>query len=60
VDLCPGLASELNAQVYIYIYIKVDCSINKVVDLCPGLAFTGEAGDRDVNKFFQIWVRGFS
>jgi hypothetical protein len=28
--------------------------------LCPGLAFTGGAGVRDVNKFFRTQVRGFS
>jgi hypothetical protein len=44
---------------YVYIY-NVDCSVNKVVGLCPGLAFTGEAGVRDVNKFFQTQVRGFN
>jgi hypothetical protein len=42
-----------------YIY-NIDCSVNKVVGLCPGLAFTGEAGVRDVNKFFRTWVQGFS
>jgi hypothetical protein len=45
---------------YIYIYIKVDGSVNKVVGLCPGLAFTGGTGVRDVNKFFLTQVRGFS
>jgi hypothetical protein len=30
------------------------------VGLCPGLAFTGGAGIRDVNKFFRTRVRGFS
>jgi hypothetical protein len=34
--------------------------VNKVVGLCPGLAFTGGAGVRDVNKFFRTRVRGLS
>jgi hypothetical protein len=28
--------------------------------LCPGLAFTGGAGVRDVNNSFRTRVRGFS
>jgi hypothetical protein len=43
-----------------YIYIKVDCSVNKVVGLCPGLAFTDRAGVRDVKKFSRTRVRGLS
>jgi hypothetical protein len=42
-----------------YIYIKVNCSVNKVVGLCPGLAFTGGAGVRNVNNFFRTRVWGF-
>jgi hypothetical protein len=44
---------------YIYIYIKVDCSVNKVMGLCPGLAFLSEAGGRSI-KVFQTLVRSFS
>jgi hypothetical protein len=54
----PDNSEELNAQVYKY--IKVNCSVNKILGLCPGLAFTGRAGVRDVNKFFQTRVRGLS
>jgi hypothetical protein len=43
-----------------YIYIKVNCSVSKVTVSCPGLAFTGGAGVRDVNNLFRTWVRGFS
>jgi hypothetical protein len=43
-----------------YTYINVDYSVNKIVGFCPGLAFTGEAGVRDVKKFFRTWVQGFS
>jgi hypothetical protein len=43
-----------------YIYINIDCSVNKVVGLCPGLAFTGGAGVRDVSIIiFRTFVRGF-
>jgi hypothetical protein len=31
---------------YIYIYINVDCSVNKVAGLCPGLDFLSGAGGR--------------
>jgi hypothetical protein len=50
---------NLNAQVDINndIY-KLHCY--NVVGLCPGLAFTGEAGVRDVNKFFRTRVQSFS
>jgi hypothetical protein len=42
-----------------YVYINVDCSVNKVAGLCPGLAFVGGAGVRDVN-ISRTLVRGFS
>jgi hypothetical protein len=50
---------NLNAQVDIGRYIN-ELQCYNVVGLCPGLAFTGEAGVRDVNKLFRTRVRGFS
>jgi hypothetical protein len=44
----------------VYKYIKVNYSVNNIWGLCPGLAFTGGAGVRDVNKFFQTRVWGLS
>jgi hypothetical protein len=54
----PDNSYELNAQVDIY--INVDGSVNKVVGLRPGLAFTGGAGVRDVSIIiFRTLVWGF-
>jgi hypothetical protein len=50
----------MHKYIYTYIYIKVDCSVNKIVGLCPGLAFTDGVEVRDVSKFVQTQVRGFS
>jgi hypothetical protein len=54
----PDNSKELNAQVYKY--IKVNCSVNKILGLCPGIAFAGGAGVGDVNKFSRTRVRGLS
>jgi hypothetical protein len=43
-----------------YKYIEVNCIVNKILGLCPGLAFAGGAGVRDVNKFSRTRVRGLS
>jgi hypothetical protein len=37
-----------------YIYINVDCSVNKVAGLCPRLDFTGGVG-AEVSKFSELW-----
>jgi hypothetical protein len=34
-----------------YIYINVDCSVNKIAGLCPGLAFLSGAGGQECQSF---------
>jgi hypothetical protein len=42
------------------IYKYINCSVRKIVGSCPGLAFTGGAGVRDVSIIiFRTLVWGF-
>jgi hypothetical protein len=45
----PDNSKELNAQVYIY--INVDCIVNKVAGLCLELAFLSHAEGRSIKVF---------
>jgi hypothetical protein len=50
----PNNSQELNAQVYIYIYINVDCSVDKVVGYVRGLPSLAGLG-AGVSKLSELW-----